>query len=344
MSFWSGRRVLVTGHTGFKGSWLALMLMKMGAHVYGLALAPAAKPNLFDLLGLADEMESKIGDVRDAAVVNRSIEQARPDVIFHLAAQSLVRVSYREPVSTFDTNVMGTAHILEAARSYGPCRVVVVTSDKCYRNDESAHPFGEDDPLGGEDPYSSSKAAAEIVTHAYAASYGTAEFRVASARAGNVIGGGDWSPDRLVPDIVRAIAADRPLVLRYPQSVRPWQHVLEPLSGYIALAASLEKSDGGAWNFGPQADDHVTVIALARELYAAFAKPERIEIDPGVHAHEAAQLRLDASKARDRLGWHGKLDARKAIAWTASWYRDVANGADARDVTLKQIEAYSAKH
>jgi CDP-glucose 4,6-dehydratase len=343
MSFWGGRRVLVTGHTGFKGSWLSLLLARSGARVSGLALAPTTQPNLFDLIALRDDMESTIGDVRDEAVVRRCIERAKPDVIFHLAAQSLVRAGYREPMETYATNVMGTAHVLEAARIQGGSSIVVVTSDKCYRNDESARAFREDDPLGGKDPYSSSKAAAELVTHAYAASFGTQDFRVASARAGNVIGGGDWSADRLVPDVVRAIAQDQPLVLRYPDAVRPWQHVLEPLTGYLMLAASLAAGDAGAWNFGPQSEDHVTVAALARELYAAFGKAERIEIDAAAHAHEAGQLYLDAGKARDRLGWRGKLSAREAIAWTATWYRDLASGASARDLTLAQIEAYAAK-
>jgi CDP-glucose 4,6-dehydratase len=343
MSFWGGRRVLVTGHTGFKGSWLALLLTQLGARVSGLALAPATQPNLFDLIALHDDMESTIGDIRDEAVVRRCIERVKPDVIFHLAAQSLVRAGYRAPMETYATNVMGTAHVLEAARIQGCSRVVVVTSDKCYKNDESARPFREDDPLGGDDPYSSSKAAAELVTHAYGASFGTEDFRVASARAGNVIGGGDWSADRLVPDVVRAIARDQALVLRYPDAVRPWQHVLEPLTGYLMLAASLDTGDGGAWNFGPQSADHVTVAALARELYAAFGKTERIEIDAAPHAHEAGQLYLDAGKARERLGWRGKLNAREAIAWTATWYRDLANGARAREITLAQIEAYAAK-
>jgi len=343
MSFWKGRRVLVTGHTGFKGAWLVMMLLRLGARVSGLALAPATQPNLFELLALDGEMESLIGDVRDEAFVRRCVKQTKPETILHLAAQALVRASYEHPVATYAINVLGTAHVLEAARSNGVRDVVVVTSDKCYRNDERNMPFRENDPLGGEDPYSSSKAAAELVTHGYAASYGTAAFRVASARAGNVIGGGDWSADRLVPDVVRAITCDKPLVLRYPGAVRPWQHVLEPLTGYLALASSLGAGDAGAWNFGPETESHVSAIELARAFYRAMGKPERIEIDTTARPHEAGQLRLDSAKARQQLDWKSKLDARETVAWTARWYREVAARVPAREVTIAQIEEYAAR-
>jgi CDP-glucose 4,6-dehydratase len=342
MSFWRGRRVLVTGHTGFKGAWLVMMLLRLGARVSGFALAPATQPNLFGLLALDDAVDSTIGDVRDAQAVTACIARNKPDAIFHLAAQALVRASYEFPVETYATNVLGTANVLQAARAADVRDVIVVTSDKCYRNDERAMPYREDDPLGGDDPYSSSKGAAELVTHAYAASYGTRQFRVASARAGNVIGGGDWSQDRLIPDIVRAISDDTPLVLRYPNAVRPWQHVLEPLSGYLRLAETLDIGDGGAWNFGPQKESHVTVLELAQAMYRAMEKAEHIEVDESDHLHEATALRLDSTKARERLAWSSKLDARDAVEWTARWYREVAAGMAAHDVTVAQIEEYAA--
>lgn len=343
-TFWRGRRVLVTGHTGFKGAWLATMLLRLGAKVYGLALAPATKPNLFDLLRIDREIDSTIGDIRDADVVRRSLQETKPEYVFHLAAQALVRQGYEQPIETYATNVLGTAHILEATRGVSSVRgVVVVTSDKCYRNREWIWAYREDEALGGNDPYSSSKAAAELVAHAFAASYARDDLRIATARAGNVIGGGDWSADRLVPDIVRAVADDRALVLRYPKSVRPWQHVLEPLTGYLMLGAALHAGDfGGAWNFGPQQYAHVSVEELASSVFTALGKPARIEIDAGTHPHEAAQLRLDSTKANELLGWRGKLDAKETVTWTANWYRDVASGASARDVTLGQIEEYFA--
>jgi CDP-glucose 4,6-dehydratase len=343
MSFWSGRRVLVTGHTGFKGAWLSLWLLRAGARLSGLALAPATRPNLFTLLDLEREMQSTVGDIRDFGSVVRCIDSSRPEVVFHLAAQAIVRASYAHPVETYATNVLGTAHVLEASRTAGVERAIVVTSDKCYRNDERRRPFREGDPLGGEDPYSSSKAGAELVAHAYAASYGSETFRTASARAGNVIGGGDWSADRLVPDVLRSMKDERPLRLRYPHAVRPWQHVLEPVAGYVLLAEAMDRGDFGAWNFGPLAEDHVTVEELARTLYDALGQPVNIEVDKSDHPHEAGQLHLDSTKAREELGWHGKLSAGEAIAWTAAWHRAVADGASPREITLHQIEEYATR-
>jgi CDP-glucose 4,6-dehydratase len=340
MGSWKGRRVLVTGHTGFKGAWLSLLLLRLGARVSGFALSPSTSPSLYALLGLEREIESHIGDVRDEGGVEHVLEQTKPEFVFHLAAQALVRAGYDRPVETYATNVLGTAHVLQSARAADVSRVVVVTSDKCYRNDGSGRAFREDDPLGGNDPYSSSKAAAEVVTHAYAASYGSDAFRVASARAGNVIGGGDWSEDRLVPDIVRAVTAHKALLLRYPRAVRPWQHVLEPLNGYLMLAGAMSGSAVGGWNFGPVEREHATVEELARTLYRALGEEERIELDPGPHLHEAPALRLDSSKARNDLGWSSKLDVYDAIGWTAAWYAAVAGGESARDVTLRQIAEY----
>lgn len=343
-AFWNGRRVLVTGHTGFKGGWLSEMLLHLGALVSGFALEPTAGPSLYDALALKSRMESTIGDVRDEEQVQRCIARGKPEYIFHLAAQSLVRVGYEQPVDTYATNVLGTVHVLEAARRSASVQgVVVVTSDKCYQNREWLWGYREGEALGGDDPYSSSKAAAEMVAHAYRVSYGSADFQIASARAGNVIGGGDWSRDRLVPDIVRAVIERRPLVLRYPNAVRPWQHVLEPLSGYLMLAAALSSGDfGGAWNFGPQCAEHLTVRDLAEAVFRAFGEEPRIEIDKTAQPHEAMQLRLDSTKARELLGWSGRLEACDAVARTAAWYRDVDHGRSARAVTNEQIEAYLA--
>ncbi|HTZ55165.1 MAG TPA: CDP-glucose 4,6-dehydratase [Candidatus Acidoferrum sp.] len=339
--YWKGRRVLVTGHTGFKGAWLCELLLHLGARVSGYALVPPTQPNLHDLLDLSADVESRINDIRDESAVAGWIASVKPEYIFHLAAQSLVRAGYERPVETFATNVLGTAHLLEAARSTPSVRgVVVVTSDKCYRNREWIWGYREDEPLGGEDPYSSSKAAAELVTHAYAASYGSSELRIASARAGNVIGGGDWSSDRLVPDIIRSVAAGRPLVLRFPNAVRPWQHVLEPLVGYLMLAMSLDRGDSGAWNFGPDGSAHVTVRELATAIFEGLGKPARIEVDGDERPHEAAQLRLDSTKAHELLGWRGKLDLDMTVAWTSVWYKAQLSGGDVRATTLAQIGEY----
>jgi CDP-glucose 4,6-dehydratase len=343
--FWKGRRVLVTGHTGFKGAWLSMMLARMGATVCGLALAPATDPNLFDLLDLSLDVDSIEGDIRDEALVRDCIERVKPEFIFHLAAQALVRVGYERPVHTYATNVLGTAHVLDAARQAGIVRgVVVVTSDKCYRNREWLWPYREDEALGGRDPYSSSKAAAELVAEAYAASYASTDLRIATARAGNVIGGGDWSPDRLVPDIVRAVGKTEPLVLRYPKAVRPWQHVLDPLAGYLTLGALLHSAGiAGAWNFGPSDGEHLNVEDVATSMFTALGKPANIRIDRGTNPHEAAQLRLDSTKARELLGWQPKLGIREAISWTARWHSRVSAGQPPRDVTIAQIDEYFEK-
>lgn len=308
----------------------------------GFALEPSTEPNLFTALSLEREMESTIGDVRDATSLLSCVEHDRPEYVFHMAAQSLVRLGYEQPVETYATNVLGTVHALEASRRSDSVRgIVVVTSDKCYENREWLWGYREDEALGGKDPYSSSKAAAELVSHAYACSFGSSSFCVASARAGNVIGGGDWSQDRLVPDVARAALADTSLTLRYPNAVRPWQHVLEPLTGYLVLAAALCSGDfSGAWNFGPQSRESMTVAEVAAAVFHAFGKEPKIKIDGGDHPHEAMQLRLDSTKARELLGWSGKLDVRDAVAWTAAWYREVAFGRSAREMTVEQIDEY----
>jgi CDP-glucose 4,6-dehydratase len=334
--FWSKRRVLLTGHTGFKGSWLAAWLHRLGAEVTGYALEPPTNPSLFDQAGLKDCLDDRRRDVRDAATVADEMEKCRPEVVFHLAAQSLVRASYDDPVGTYATNVMGTVHVLEAARKTKPRVVVVVTSDKCYENREVLRPYSEDDPLGGHDPYSSSKGCAEIVSAAYRRSFGGA---IATVRAGNVIGGGDWANDRIVPDCVRAFRAGQSVQVRNPAATRPWQHVLEPLHGYLLLARRMwdePERFGGAWNFGPNDEDVVAVRVLVDKL----AKEWRIEnawsADERIAPHEAQSLRLDSTKARKILGWKPKLRLDEAIRWIADWHRS----SDARGATMKQIDDY----
>jgi CDP-glucose 4,6-dehydratase len=329
--FWSGRRVLVTGHTGFKGGWLALWLTSLGADVTGLSPTPSTSPSLFELARVGDHVRSVEGDVRDRGGVAVAIDEARPDVVFHLAAQPLVRASYADPVATYDNNVMGTANVLDAAREYdGDLHsIVVVTSDKCYLNPERDEPFVETDPLGGHDPYSSSKAAAELVAAAYRDSY---DLPIATARAGNVIGGGDFGADRLVPDAMRALAAGEPLRMRHPDAIRPWQHVLCSLHGYGLLA---ERAERGPWNFGPDVDEAKPVRWVAERLGVDW------EADPGDHPHEAHFLKLDSAKAHEQLGWTPRWGLERALDATAEWYAAHREGRDVRQVLLDQIEAYA---
>jgi CDP-glucose 4,6-dehydratase len=345
--FWHGRRVLVTGHTGFKGAWLGLWLAELGAEVTGFALAPETAPNLFDAAQLVRRLDSRLGDVRHADAVEQVVASSRPEVVFHLAAQSLVRRSYADPVGTYATNVMGTAHVLDSARRADDLRaVVVVTSDKCYENREWWWPYREDDPMGGHDPYSSSKGAAELVTAAWRRSYGTAALGIASARAGNVVGGGDWAEDRLVPDCIRSFSAGDPVVIRRPDAVRPWQHVLEPVAGYLTVAERLVVEPGAyaeAWNFGPSIDDARAVGEVVERLVELWGDGASWQHDQGVHPHEAGLLQLDASKARARLGWRPRLHLDEALAWTVEWYRRFGTGEDAAVVTLEQIEDYQAR-
>jgi CDP-glucose 4,6-dehydratase len=343
----SGCRVLVTGHTGFKGGWLCLWLAHLGADVTGFSLKPD-DPSLFDNAEIGKGMRSVIGDVRDRDAVAKVLREARPQVIFHLAAQSLVRRSYGDPVETFETNVMGTVNLLDAARNCPELRAVInVTSDKCYENDGAGRAFVEGDPMGGHDPYSASKGAAEIVATAMSRSFlAEAGIALASVRAGNVIGGGDWSVDRIIPDIVRAALADQPVAIRRPDAVRPWQHVLEPLNGYLMLAEKLVDQGttySGGWNFGP--DSHATVSV--REIADAIAqrwsavRPEYATTPEG--PHEASVLRLDCTKAKTRLGWAPKLSLNEALDLTVDWYAGLAlDPASARRLTLAQIDHYSS--
>jgi CDP-glucose 4,6-dehydratase len=350
---WRGRSVLLTGHTGFKGGWLALWLHDLGAAVHGYALDPLTNPSLFDVAGIGAPLASDVrADLSDLARLKSVFGQAQPDVVFHLAAQPLVRESYRDPLGTFTSNVMGTAHVLEAARTTPSVKaIVLVTTDKVYENREWEYPYREADPLGGRDPYSASKAAAEIVAASYRSSFFTPEIghpvRVATARAGNVIGGGDWAPDRLVPDCLRAFTSHEPVHLRYPNAVRPWQHVLEPLSGYLLLADRLVGPAGErfatAWNFGPDADGNVTVGELAAATARLWGEGAHIVLaPPSVHPHEAGLLRLDASRARTELGWRPRWSLARALEQTVSWYRAWERGDDMTAVTLDQIRAYEA--
>ncbi len=352
---YQGRRVLVTGHTGFKGSWLVTWLQALGAEVTGYALAPPTRPSCFELCGLERIVESRAGDIRDFALLWRTFREVEPEVVFHLAAQPLVRESYRSPRETFDTNVGGTVNLLECVRLQPSVRsVVVVTSDKCYQNREWDFGYREIDPLGGRDPYSASKGCAELVTAAYRSSFfedASAGRRVgvASARAGNVIGGGDWGVDRLIPDCVRATSQGRPVRLRSPDSVRPWQHVLEPLAGYLQLGAGLLDEPerlGGAWNFGPTEPEMPTVREVAERFLAALGRGSLEVVPPGeAGLHEARQLRLSCHKAVTRLRWRPLLTLAEALDWTAEWYAAWASApAECRlALTRRQIDEYTGR-
>lgn len=354
--FWAGRRVFVTGHTGFKGSWLSLWLQRLGAELTGYALAPPSRPSLFDSAGVAAGMRSLEGDVTDLPKLSRSVREASPEVVVHMAAQSLVRRSYAEPVGTYATNVMGTVNVLEAVRrSEGVRVVIVVTTDKCYENREWPWPYREVDRLGGYDPYSSSKACAELVVGAYRDAFfgegrkGASAPAVASARAGNVIGGGDWAADRLVPDLVRGFIEGTPARVRSPDAVRPWQHVLEPLGGYLLLARKLYE-DGSAfaeaWNFAPRQEDARPVSWVADRLASGWGVGAGWTRDEGAHPHEARYLKLDWSKARERLAWEPRWTLENAIERVVGWYRSFAEDpteARVRDVTLSDIDAFEAR-
>ncbi len=343
----AGRRVFVTGHTGFKGSWLSLWLVRLGAHVTGYALAPESENSLFDDLHLAGDLQHHVGDVRNFESLRDVMRAAKPEIVFHLAAQSLVRRSYADPLETMTTNITGGAHVLEAVRqTSGVKALVFITSDKCYENKEWTWGYRETDELGGRDPYSASKAAAENVFRAYHASYfaDRPDFGCATTRAGNVIGGGDWSLDRLVPDCIRALKKREPIVLRKPASTRPWQFVLDPLSGYLDLAlALLDKPRGfaGAWNFGPAAHGFLTVRDVADAVVEDWGGGSiEEEVDPKA-AHEATLLHLSIDKAMALLGWQPTLAGREAVRVTTEWYKQRHDGRSAREISLRQIDEFT---
>ncbi len=355
-AIWRGKRVFLTGHTGFKGGWLALWLTQLGAVVRGFALDPATTPNLLTEARLASVIEDVRGDIRDAKALEGAMHSFRPEVVFHLAAQPLVRTSYEDPIGTYETNVIGTARVLDAVRRCPSVRAVVsVTTDKCYENKEWLWGYRETDPLGGYDPYSSSKACAEIVSAAFRQSYfhpdkwnqpGGHTTGIATGRAGNVIGGGDWALDRLLPDLIRGFAAGEPVRIRRPLSIRPWQHVLEPVCGYLLLAEKLLSNDAAryatAFNFGPHDDDAQPVQWIVERMTKFWGDGATWVLDPDPSVHEAGYLKLDASRARAELGWKPQLRLETALEWLVRWYKAAAAGEDMQALTLKQIADYEA--
>ncbi len=345
--FWQDKRVLLTGHTGFKGAWISLWLHSKGAKVQGFALAPPTSPSLFEEAKVGDLIKSNLGDIRDFAAISKLVKDFKPEVVFHMAAQPLVRYSYDEPLETYATNVMGTAHLLESIRTIDTVRAVVnVTTDKCYENREWVWGYREDEAMGGYDPYSSSKACSELVTAAYRQSFlDKAGIAVATARAGNVIGGGDWAKDRLIPDILRAFEDKQPVSIRNPNSIRPWQHVLEPLSGYLLLAEKLyiePKAFSQAWNFGPQDDDAKPVGWIVEAMANKWGKDASWSFDEGDNPHEAHYLKLDISKAKQIMGWSPRWTLDKGLDHTVEWHMGWLEGNDVRALCLQQINNYLA--
>ena len=350
-SFWKGKRVFLTGHTGFKGGWLALWLAAMDAKVTGYALAPNTTPNFFKVAKIESDLEkSHIADIRDLEMLQKTMAEAKPEVVIHMAAQPLVRYSYANPVETYATNVMGTVHILESIRSLDSVRAaVVVTTDKCYENKEWAWGYRENEPMGGYDPYSNSKGCAELVTSAYRQSYFSSEkysqhhVAIASARAGNVIGGGDWSEDRLIPDAIKAFEANQPLMIRNPLATRPWQHVLEPLSGYLVLAQALYEQGAdfnGGWNFGPRDEDARSVHEVIDLLIQQWGAPASWKQVLGEQPHEAHALKLDISKASQYLQWSPKWSLENAVEKISLWQQAYQKQSDMHAVSLQQIQDY----
>ncbi len=352
ISFWQGKRVFLTGHTGFKGSWMSLWLQNLGVEVTGFALHPPTNPSLFQVAGIAQGMDSVVGDIRDGTALIRAMHKAMPDIVIHMAAQPLVRRSYIDPVETYSTNVMGTVNLLEAVRKTASVRAVVnVTSDKCYENKEWVWGYRENEPMGGFDPYSSSKGCAELVTSAYrnsffnSAKYEEHKVALATARAGNVIGGGDWAEDRIIPDILRAIQQSQSVNIRNPQATRPWQHVLEPLSGYLTLAEKLH-ADGAsysdAFNFGPSEEDAKPVQWIVEELTRNWSQAASWHLDSGNHPHEAHYLKLDCAKARAVLNWTPRWNLAQTLQAIIDWHKAHQSGQDMRAVCLQQITNFEA--
>lgn len=351
-SFWYKKRVLLTGHTGFKGSWLSLWLQSMEAQVVGYALAPSTNPCLFNLAEVARDMTSVIGDIRDLGKLQSIFSEHQPEIVIHMAAQPLVRHSYENPVDTYSTNVMGTVHLLEAVRHTPSVKVVVnITTDKCYENREWIWGYRENEQMGGFDPYSNSKACSELVTSAFRSSFFNSNKRpehavaIATARAGNVIGGGDWAQDRLIPDILTAFEQGREVLIRNPHAIRPWQHVMEPLRGYLTLAEQLfehGQSYAEGWNFGPNDDDAKPVSWIAGQMADLWGNNAKWQIDTDEHPHEAHYLKLDISKARGRLAWCPSLRLQEALNLIVVWTKHWKAGADMRQVTLSQLQDYQA--
>jgi len=348
-AYWKGRRVFVTGHTGFKGSWLCFWLKQLGAELTGYALLPVTKPSLYDDIQVANGMTSVIGDIRDREKLSKAMQQAKPEVVVHMAAQALVRYSYRHPVETYEVNVMGTVNLLEAARQCeSVTSVLVVTSDKCYENQERESGYQEHEPMGGFDPYSNSKGCAELVVSSYRRSFFENGKRVAmsTARAGNVIGGGDWSEDRLIPDMVRAFNAGNDVVIRNPLAVRPWQYVLEALHGYLLLLEQMSEHPEAfsqAWNFGPDEKGAQDVAWIVEHFASVWGDASwRIEVDSEL-LHEAHLLKLDCGKARQKLAWQPVLELGKAMEWTAEWYRYHHDGEDMETISMQQLIAYQSR-
>lgn len=348
--FWAGKRVFLTGHTGFKGSWISLWLQKMGAKVKGFALAPPTSPSMFEQLNIEQDMESEIADIRDYQSILKSIQHFKPEIVIHMAAQPLVRLSYSKPIETYATNVMGTVHLLEAIRQLGTVKVVVnVTSDKCYENKEWPWGYREDEPKGGYDPYSNSKGCAELVADAYRNSFFNQELyaehgcALASVRAGNVIGGGDWADDRLIPDMLGAFQTRKTVCIRSPHAIRPWQHVLEPLSGYLLTAQFLwahgsEYAEG--WNFGPDDNDAKPVQWIVECLTHLWGGDASWKLDGDNHPHEAGYLKLDCSKAKLRMGWHPRWGLDETLGRIVAWHKAWLEGTDMKTYTLNEIDQY----
>lgn len=346
--FWQGKKVFLTGHTGFKGGWASIWLKQMGATVKGFSLAPTSKHSLFEEADISADMLSEIGDIRNLDAVTRSMRDFNPDIVFHMAAQPLVRLSYREPVETYSTNVMGTVHVLEAARNCSNLKAIVnITTDKCYENREWEWGYRENEPMGGHDPYSNSKGCAELVTSAYRRSFFNKADTpaLASVRAGNVIGGGDWAEDRLLPDILKAFENSQPVVIRNPNATRPWQHVLEPLSGYFLLAEALYTNENrqfaDGWNFGPNDDDVQPVSWICDHMVNLWKRDARWELDAQPNPHEANYLKLDISKAKKYLNWHPQWNLGTALEKIVHWHQSWLDGAPAQQLCVQHIEDYN---